>query len=195
VPFTINRSNTFASRDDISFVAAFDPADAVNVLVTNEFERVLIDRIDFSSSVTTRYQQWTITAMAVSVNGGPFRSPAVLSVPAGATVKVRVRMRPYRSTSVKTSYFTMTVPANAAGRVGSLVVTGGVNAASGGYPVTGSSLTALINGIRSLPRNDELVARLVLEPQNGGTRPFTRTAKNRHSQAIAGQRELAVEVR
>ena len=194
VPFTINRTNKFASQVDISGEAAFDVADAVNALATNEFEPVTIDRVSLLSSVTTRYQQWTITTMDVSVNGGPFVSPDLLSVRAGATVKVRVRMRPYRSTAVKTSIFTLTVPANASGRVGSLVVTGGVDLASAGYIGNGQSLTSLINGIKSLPRNDEVVARLVFEPVNGGTRPLTRTAKNRHSQTVTGQLELAVEV-
>jgi hypothetical protein len=194
VPFTVSRSNTFASQFDISADAAFDVGDAVNALATNEFEPVTIDRVSLLSSVTTAYQQWTITTMDVSVNGGPFRSPDLLSVPAGATLKVRVRMRPYRSTTVKTSYFNLTVPANSSGRVGSLVVTGGVNLASDGYVGNGQSLTSLINRIKSLPRNDEVVARLVLEPANGGTRPLTRTAKNRHSQTVAGERELAVEV-
>jgi hypothetical protein len=143
--------------------------------------------------VTTTYQQWTITTLDVSVNGGRFVSPDVLRVPAGATLRVRVRMRPYRSTSVHTSMFTLTVPANAAGRFGSLVVTGGASL-DAGYPGNGSSLNSLINGIRSKPRNDEVVARLVLEPTNGGS-SLTRTDKNRHSQTVAGQRELAVEVR
>jgi hypothetical protein len=192
VPFTVNRSNTFASRLDIAADAAFDAADAVNALVTNEFEPVTIDRVSFLSSVTTAYQQWTITTMDVSVNGGAFRSPNLLSVPAGATLRVRVRMRPYRSTAVKTSLFTLTVPANAAGRVGSLVVTGGASQAPG-YETTGSSLNSLINGIRSKPRNDEVVARLVLESPNGGS-PLTRTVRNRHSQTVIGERELAVEV-
>ena len=86
------------------------------------------------------------------------------------------------------------MPANTSGRVGSLVVTGGVDLAEAGYVGTGQSLTSLINGIKSLPRNDEVVASLSLEPVNGGTRPLTRTAKNRHSQTVTGQLELAVEV-
>ena len=195
VPFTINRSNTFASQVDISGDAAFDVADAVSALATNEFEPLTIDRVSLLSSLTTKYQQWTITSMAVSVNGGRFVSPEVLSVRAGATIKVRVRMRPYRSTAVKTSYLTMKVPANTAGRVGSLVAAGGVDLASEGYVGNGQSLTALINGIKALPRNDEVVARLVLDPVNGGTRSLTRSAKNRHSQTVTGQREMEVEVR
>ncbi|HEV2928170.1 MAG TPA: SpoIVB peptidase S55 domain-containing protein, partial [Propionibacteriaceae bacterium] len=129
VPFTINRSNKFASQLDISADAALDVADAVNALVTNEFEPVTIDRVSLLSTVTAAYQQWTITTMDVSVNGGPFRSPELLSVRAGATLKARVRMRPYRSSAVKTSYFNLTVPANTSGRTGSLVVTGGADLA------------------------------------------------------------------
>ncbi len=193
VPFTINRSNAFASPFDVSFDAALDVGDAVSALVSNEFEPVTIDRVSFLSSISTAYQQWTITSLDVSVNGGAFRSPEVLSVPAGATLRVRARMRPYRSTAIKTSLFTMTVPANTSGRVGSLVVTGGAELAGSGYEATGSTLNSLINGIKSKPRGDEVVARLDLEPLDGG-RTLTRTAKNRHSQTVIGELDMAVEV-
>ena len=193
MPFTINRSNAFASPFDVSFDAALDVGDAVSALVSNEFEPVTIDRVSFLSSISTAYQQWTITSLDVSVNGGPFRSPEVLTVEAGNTLRVRARMRPYRSTAIKTSLFTMTVPANTSGRVGSLVVTGGAELAGSGYEATGSTLNSLINGIKSKPRGDEVVARLDLEPLDGG-RTLTRTAKNRHSQTVIGELDMAVEV-
>jgi hypothetical protein len=193
VPFTVSRSNTFASQFDVSFDAAFDVGDAVNALVTNEFGPVTIDRVSLLSSVTTAYQQWTITSMAVSVNGGSFVSPELLGVEPGDTLRVRVRMRPYRSTAVKTSLFTLTVPANTAGRVGSLVVTGGVDLGSGAYE-PGTSLNALLRNMSSTPRNDEVVASLTLDPVNGGTRPLVRTARNRHSQTVTGERSIALEV-
>jgi hypothetical protein len=133
--------------------------------------------------------------MEVSVNGGPFRSPSLLTVRAGATLKVRVRMRPYRSSAVKTSTLTMKVPANVSGRSGSLMVTGGVDLTAAGYQPTGQSLNSLIRGIKSQPRNDDLVTSLMLDPQNGGTHPLTRTAKRRQSETVAGERDLAVQVR
>ena len=108
-------------------------------------------------------------------------------------MRVRVRMRPYRSTAVKTSLFTLTVPANTAGRVGSLVVTGGVDLGSGAYE-PGTSLNALLRNMSSTPRNDEVVASLTLDPVNGGTRPLVRTARNRHSQTVTGERSIALEV-
>ena len=86
------------------------------------------------------------------------------------------------------------MPANTSGRVGSLVVTGGAELAGSGYETTGSSLNSLINSIKTKQRSDEVVARLALEPVDGGTRPLTRTAKNRHSQSVIGERELTVEV-
>ena len=193
VPFTINRSNAFASRFDVSFDAAVDVGDAVLALVNNEFEPVTIDRVSFLSSISTAYQQWTITSLDVSVNGGRYRSPEVLTVEAGDTLRVRARMRPYRSTAIKTSLFTMTVPAKTSGRVGSLVVTGGAELAGSGYEATGSTLNSLISGIKSKPRGDEVVARLDLEPLESG-RTLTRTAKNRHTRTVIGEREMAVEV-
>ena len=44
------------------------------------------------------------------------------------------------------------------------------------------------------PRNDEVVARLTLDPVNGGTQPLVRTARNRHSQTVTGERSIALEV-
>jgi hypothetical protein len=194
VPFTISRSNKFASKFDISADAATDVGDALNALVTNEFEPVTIDRVSFLSPVTTAYQQWTITTVGVSVNGGPFRSPDVLRVPAGANLKVRVRMRSYRSSGIDTSILTLKVPRNASGRVGSLTVTGGADLGSEGYEGIGTSLNSLIKGIKSKPRNDDVVASLLLEPVDGGTRPLTRTVKNRRSQTVGGERQLDLEV-
>ena len=134
MPFTVSRSNTFASQFDVSFDAALDVGDAVNALVTNEFEPVTIDR-----GQPAVHRDHGVPAVDDHLDGRlgerwVVRLAGLAGRPSqGDTLRVRVRMRPYRSTAVKTSLFTLTVPANTAGRAGSLTVTGGVDLGSGAY--------------------------------------------------------------
>jgi hypothetical protein len=207
-PFTLTRGNKFASQFDVAVDAAFDPAVAVEALLYNEFEPVAIDRVSVLSNVSTEYRHFTITKMAVSVDGGAFTTPRVLRVKAGSTLRIRTTMRRYQSSHTRTSTLTVTVPASGKGRAGSLLVTGGAELAQGGEKEEGclispelceeqtaSSLDALLSDLATDWRNDDLAARLVLEPTNGGTRVVRRTAKQRQTYVVYGGRELAVEVR
>ena len=146
--------------------------------------------------------------MEVSVDGGKFSTPRVLRVKAGATLRIRVTLRPYQSTTLKTTTLTMKVPTNAKGRVGSLLVTGGAELAQGGDEEEGcliapelceeqteSSLDALISGIAKDWRNDEVAGRLVLDPADGGTSVLRRTTKKRQTDVVYGEKELTIEVR
>ena len=155
------------------------------------------------------YRHWTITTMAVSVErrarsprrgaAGQGRAPRCGSgSPCGRT----------SSTTLKTTTLTMTVPTNAKGRAGSLLVTGGAELAQGGDEEEGcliapelceeqteSSLDALISGIAKDWRNDEVAARLVLDPTDGGTSVLRRTTKKRQTDVVYGEKELTIEVR
>jgi hypothetical protein len=207
-PFTLTRGNKFASLEDVSGEAVSDPALDVEALLYNEFEPVTIDRVSVLSNISTEYRHFTITKMAVSVDGGAFTTPRVLRVKAGSTLRIRTTMRRYQSSHTRTSTLTVTVPASGKGRAGSLLVTGGAELAQGGEKEEGclispelceeqteSSLDALLSGLATDWRNDDLAAQLVLEPTNGGTRVVRRTAKQRQTYVVYGGRELAVEVR
>jgi hypothetical protein len=131
-PFTVSHGNKFASQLDVSGEAATDPALAVEALLGNEFEPVTIDQVSVNSAISTEYRHFTITKVEVSVNGGAFTTPKVLRVRTGATLRIRTALRRYQTSNTRTSTLTLTVPATAKGRTGSLLVTGGADLAQGG---------------------------------------------------------------
>jgi len=206
-PFTLTRGNKFASRRDVAYVAAFDPALAVEKLQHNEFEPVVIDRVSVLSTISTTYRHYTITKIEVSVNGGKYSTPRVLRVTGGSTLRIRVTMRPYQSTRPTTTTLSMTVP-RAKGRVGSLSVTGGADLAGGGQPDEGClispelceeqkepSFNSLLADIANEWRNDEVAARLVLGPGAKGSSVLRKTTKKRAAEVVYGEKELAIEIR
>jgi SpoIVB peptidase S55 len=198
-PFTLTRGNKFASFEDISAEAVSDPASAVEALLYNEFEPVKIDKVSVLSQISTDYRHLSISKMEVSVDGGKFSTPRVLRVKAGATLRIRVTLRPYQSTTLKTTTLTMKVPTTAKGRVGSLLVTGGAELAQGGDEEEGCliapELDSLLSDIAKDWRNDEVAGRLVLEPAEGGTTVLRKSTKKRQSDVVFGEKELTIEVR
>jgi len=208
VPFTVTRSNRWASRIDIAAEPAFDLGYALDQLVNNEFEKVTVRRVTFGSSVATAYRRLRIVDLAVSVNGGRYLKPQVLRVKAGSRLRVRVSMRPFQSTSVRTATLELTVPKGAGGQAGALEVVGGVDLAQVGVSEDpgcllseagcGSepeeSLNGIIRAITSAPRNDDLVARLTLNPVEEPGFPAAATAKTRQTSVVVGQRGVQVEV-
>ena len=102
----------------------------------------------------------------------------------------------------------MKVPTNAKGRVGSLLVSGGAELAQGGDEEEGClispelceeqdepSLDSLFSDIAKDWRNDEVAARLVLEPAEAGTSVLRRSTKKRQTEVVYGEKELTIEVR
>jgi hypothetical protein len=207
-PFTLTRGNKFASLKDVAGEAASDPAIAVESLLYNEFEPVTIDKVSLLSQISTSYRHYTITKIESSVNGGAFSTPRVLRVRGGSTLQIRVTMRPYQSTQTRTTTLSMIVP-RAKGRVGSLMVTGGAElAAAGGEEEEGclispelceeqneASFDALLTNLAKDWRNDEVAARLVLEPGENGGGVLRKTTKKRAAEVVYGEKELAIEIR
>ena len=206
-PFTLTRGNKFASQVDVAADTAFDPAFAVEALLYNDYEPVTIDKVSVLSQISTNYRHYTITKVETSVNGGAFGSPRVLRVRGGSTLQIRVTMRPYQSTQTRTTTLSMIVP-RAKGRVGSLMVAGGAELAQGGEEEEGcliapelceeqtaTSLDSLLTNIAKDWRNDEVAARLVLEPGENGRGVLRRTAKKRAAEVVYGEKELAIEIR
>lgn len=206
-PFTLTRGDKFASPSDVSFEAAVDPATAVEALLYNEFEPVTIDRVSLLSGISTDYRDLSITKLEVAVNGGTFSTPKVLQVKGGSTLQIRVTLRPYQSTELRTTTLSMRVP-RAKGRVGSLTVTGGAELAQGGDEEEGClispelceeqdepSFDSLLADIAKDWRNDEVAARLVLGPTDTGTSVLRKTTKKRAAEVVYGEKELAIVVR
>jgi len=131
VPFMVTRFNRWASRTDVAVDPAFDLEYAVDQLVNNEFERVTVRR-HLPLGGGHAYPELRIVDLAVSVNGGRYVKPQVLRVKAGSRLRVRVSMRPFQSTSVRTATLELTVPNGAGGEAGGLEVVGGVDLAQVG---------------------------------------------------------------
>lgn len=218
-PFSVHRSNRWASQDDATFDPGLDVALAVDSLVSNDFEPVTISSVDLDANLTSSFDQLHVVKVEVSVNGGKYQSPKTLKVKAGAKLTVRVRMRPYRSTETVTGVVNLRVPKDASGQVGSLSALGGVSASpdlesedggdSAGCLLDGDgcdngqegSLDAVIRSITSVPRNDDVLATLSFDSgdEDSGARaaktPATVTAKSRQKLTVVGSRSLTVVVR
>ena len=80
----------FAQDADKVDKKAREAADAVDALLSNEYEPVKITSVDFNSSVKSAYDQYRITKLAVSVNGGKYKNVSAITVKPKAKLKVRV---------------------------------------------------------------------------------------------------------
>ncbi len=193
---------------------AVDPANdvgyAVDQLVNNEFEQVKVQRVTYNTSVTTKFQQARITDATVSVNGGAYAKPALLRVRVGDTLRVKVTTQPFQSATKKTTTIAIKVPTKSNGMAGVLEVAGGLDAGQSdpedeslGCLLTGegcdegqeaTSLNDVIKGITAAPRNDDVVANLLLASDEGD-KSAGAAASRRHSEVVSGQRSIDVLVR
>ena len=172
-----------------------------------------IDSVDFTSTVATAFRQSRITKVAVSVNGGKYVAPTLLRVKPGDRLKARVTLRPYKSTATEISTVTLKVPAGTKGRSGVLSVIGGSELSEGlgdgeegedssclltpegCNDDTDASLDSLFKSLTSGPRNDDIVASLILEPASDSGNPKVTTAKRHKYVVITGSDEISVVVR
>ena len=217
--FTLHRSNRWASRDDLTVDPAFDLAYALDSLVNNDFEPVTISAVDLDADLTTTFQQLHVVKVEVAVDGGSYKAPKTLKVKAGAKLKVRVTMHPYRGTSTVTTVASLKVPKDASGQSGTLSALGGLSTSpdfededegsTSGCLLDGSgcdngeegSLDDTISSIKEAPRNDDVVAQLSFDDKDdegdGGSGAGTATveSKVRQKVTVLGSRSISVVVR
>jgi hypothetical protein len=210
LPFSLSRSNQWADRSDVAVEPALDVAVAADALVNNDFEDVTIDNVTFDSTVATKYEQLHITKLRVAVNGGRYTSARHVTVKAGAKLKLQVSLRPFHGTKTTTTTLRLTVPKSARGKSGELAAVGGVELAQdledvadegclfGGDcadPADGS-LNAVIADLRRAPRNDAVVAQLLLDTEDEeGTGAPAATTSRLQKLTVAGARGVALTVR
>jgi hypothetical protein len=205
--YVVTRANRWASRDDVAIDPALDVAIAADQLLNNQSEDVNIDSVVFNASLATKFEQLHITKVQVSVNGGKYSTPKQLRVKAGAKLKVRVSLAPFRSTSATTTTLSMTVPKSARGQSGALLTSGGLDLAeeSGanaeecvffgeGCPESDGSLNAVIKSITSAPRNDTVAAQLLLQSEDAEEPVTAATASKRAKLTVTGQRSIPITV-
>jgi hypothetical protein len=206
--FSVTRSNSWASRGDVTIDPAVDVASAVDQLVNNQYENVTIDNVDFGSTMKTKYHQRHITSTSASVNGGKWTHARRLTLHAGDKVRLHVGMKEYRGVGTTYSLLSMTVPKKASGHSGYLSVIGG--SSLGGSDdfeegcffdeeecqdtSTGGSLDSIISSITSAPRNNAVVAELSYDNDDDDTVTAAKTTKL-NSLTVTGERDFSVRIR
>ena len=145
--------------------------------------------------------------IAVSVNGGKWTSPKTLKVKAGATIRVRATTRGYRSSTDQTMIQTVKVPKKTGGRSGVLSVEGGLDAAGDDAAAQAGcllnpceepeeSLTTIIKGLTSVPRNNQVLTELALdEPDSGSGKPITVRTSGSKSAPVTGYKKVGIKIK
>ncbi len=172
-PFSVTRQDRHADMQDLSSQAAAGVAGAAHGIVSNPFEEVRLTGVDYTSTAGTPYRADRIVAAraTVSVDAGPF-APASdgIEFEPGSTVQLRVPLQRHRG-SLRTVDLALEVPEDAAG-YGAITIQGGGEDAVDPFECvfapeycadeSAEDLDALLAGIEDAPRQDELVASLVL---------------------------------
>jgi len=161
------RSNSFASRRDITFESSFEPYRHLSAILSNQFERVNITGVDYhDATYDPAYRALSLTGLEARVNGawvtvGNRRS---ITVEAGSELALRATLTPSdKRLPAQLERLSVTVPKKARG--GFLFVGGG----SPERRVKASSFDNLLEELASAPRNDELTATLQTDTRTGSS--------------------------
>jgi hypothetical protein len=192
-PFTLVRTNRFASPYDISFDSIFELANDVAMIEQNDFKAVTIDEIRVSTQLSALNRVFFVSKVERKLGDTYTRlwPSSVVSAKAGNYVTLRVtlnsRRNQFGSMSVMLS---VKVPSAPVGTFGTLSV--GQPSDSGGEPVVGSATSAptsfdgLLSQLANAPRNDQLFGQIDLFTNSG--KQLTRsTAKLVHNVVQGGQ--------
>lgn len=208
--FQVTRANRHADTEDLSTASLIEVASAVESLHANPFEEVRITGVDYAATARAPYRALRILRdrVTVSVDGAPFEpvGGGELELVPGGDVRVRVPLRPYRgdASSIITRTLRLEVPQDAEG-YGAITVTGGPGGDEDAFhclyfpedcTTDADGLGELIAELGSRPRNDDLVASLVLhgdEDWDGTVSPDV-TAAVRLSDVVAGYADVPVFV-
>lgn len=159
-PWTLTRTNRFASTGDIAGVAADDLYQNLSTLDANPFEDVRFTSVDITSTATAAIHTLSIQDVLFSRNGGAFRHRTTLDVHPGDQLTIRVLMNKEGSAGTDTRDLSITVPSDAFGPA-TLVVAGGssLSGACGIFDSTcGTSFDNLLNLLANAPHNNDLLA-------------------------------------
>ncbi len=128
-PFTLDVENAYASQHDIAYDATFDAQDQILSIQQNEFEDVEITGVDYTATVSSAFEQYTVSSVEVRRPDGTYQQPpseSSVPVPAGSTLDVRVTLAPYKNQGdAVTVELSADVPDDAAGSYGWVDIAGG----------------------------------------------------------------------
>ncbi len=167
---TVHRSDAFADQSDISYATVFDLANALYTIQYVGLDKVTIDSVDTTSTMSHDYAQYTLGAVQLRRHGSwrTLHRNGNLRLVAGSTARFRVHLhsRELGPLVVRTS---VPVPVHAGNKGGVLQVFGGNTGGFGGGGdvfAEGSdsassnptgSLTDLLKQITSAPHHDQVV--------------------------------------
>ncbi|GAB3657350.1 hypothetical protein GCM10027589_17360 [Actinocorallia lasiicapitis] len=172
-PFTLTRSNRFASglvENDLSAVLPSEAVSLLGGLYANRFAAVRFTSVKATADVSDSFGQYTLGAVAVKSGGKwkTLKADSTLAAKAGSTVELRAQLVQYRGRTVSTVVKAV-VPKQRKGSTGTLTVSGQNGAylvgaeclflSSGecAADVRASSFAGLVGKLGKLPRNDDLL--------------------------------------
>ncbi|MFT4164452.1 MAG: hypothetical protein QM650_04350, partial [Microlunatus sp.] len=204
--FTVSRSNMWSDLGDPTIDPAIEVADAVDALLSNEYEPVKITSVDFNSSVKSAYERYRITKLAVSVNGGKYKNASYITVKPKVKLKVRVTMRGYQSTVDRNVVLNLKVAKRYAKQTGTITVQGGLSAGSSGFlddedlscllmdcSESDGSLNSIISDITSPPKNN--VVRADLDFGENADGEFSGNARTFATAPVSGEKVIVIKVK
>jgi hypothetical protein len=192
-PWQLHRRERVASQGDISFEAAIALEELLSELDRNRWEDVAFDQVAVRADVSDTFTALEIRDLRVSVNGSPFQRAEELAVSPGDELVVRVTMRRYRGPQAF-ARVTIRVPGNASG-FGMLDVSGGGTAPSPCDVDTSAcprSFPGLVKALRKAPRNDQIVASLVLLNDDGSI--SNRSVRSPRDSVVVGGIQIPVVI-
>ena len=200
-PFSLTRNNKFSDPFDISFSSVDELFFFLAVISENPFSEVTFDDVDIDANVKFPAKEYRITGVERLVNGtwAPIDSDESLSVDPGETLRLRVLLAVDRSTAtIPPIPVTLKVPADAAGREGSLDISGG----SGGGDDEGSVATTesgdpetfdeLLDALRKTPANNDVVASLTFFSEEDSSPAVT--TKKAADEVVTGFQSISLSV-
>ena len=190
-PWSLEYTNRYASSSDITFESVFQMADQLAVLESNPFEAIKFTSVDIDASYNDTFTRYDIESVKISKNGGLFRERSSLNVSPGDQLRARVSLRRYRST-VTTVDLQVNVPNDATpGSFGLLAIFGGgdIFADPGGGV---NSFPQLVAALENTPRNDDVIAQLLLDDFEGGS--SVTSDSERLNAVVGGGVEIGISV-
>lgn len=177
--WTLTRTDEFASQGDLSYDTVFDLYDALAKLQFNDVEHITIDTIHTSSVMSHTYDAYKVAKVRALVGRRwvEVRRNRPLFLRPGITKKFRISLTsdtlPAARVEVK-----VPVPENIGMKSGVIRILGGNESGSEDQsfselsylapePKAPASFDALLRSIRREPRNDQVLADLILFRRNG----------------------------
>jgi hypothetical protein len=166
------RTDRFATKSDVSFEPYMDFYDQLSQLQFNEAEDIEIRRIRTTSTMTRQYRTYSISKVRVRMAGRwrDLRPNRPLFLRGGTTKRFRVLLTSPQLGPTRV-HVKLVVPKRIGRKSGMLEVTGG-NSYYGGEdfffegPMAGT-FDDVLRSIRRTPRNDQVLANLMLFTRTG----------------------------